>query len=359
MPRSIITGSGSYIPDIVVKNAHFTAHAFYSENGAPLDRPATDIVDKFSKITGIVERRYAQPCMQASDMSAKAAELAIADSGIDPETIDQIIVAHNFGDVVPGQPFQTEMVPSLASRVKKKLGILNPACVPYDLIFGCPGWLQGVIHADAFFKSGMARTALVIGAETLSRVVDPHDRDGMIFSDGAGACILQYEETGHRQAGVLSASVRSDCGEETGYIQMSGTHKPATGQETRYIKMKGRKVYEYALRHVPAAMKGCLDASGCTIDELKAIFIHQANEKMDEAIVRAFYALYGIRDVPADVMPMSIHWLGNSSVATIPTLFDLVRKGQMPGHRMEPGDLVMFASVGAGMNINAVSYRCA
>jgi 3-oxoacyl-[acyl-carrier-protein] synthase-3 len=243
--------------------------------------------------------------------------------------------------------------------VKKKLGIANPACIPYDLIFGCPGWLQGVIHADAFFKAGLAQTALVIGAETLSRVVDPHDRDGMIFSDGAGACVLQYAEGGDLRAGLLSARVRSDCGEETGYIAMNETHKPATGQETRYIKMKGRKVYEYALRFVPRAMKECFDAAGCRIEELKAIFIHQANEKMDEAIVRAFYGLYGISDVPADVMPMCIQWLGNSSVATIPTLFDLVRRGQLPGHRLDPGDLVLFASVGAGMNINAVCYRYA
>ena len=155
MPRTIITGSGAYIPDIIVKNAHFTAHTFYSDDGSPMDRSAADIVDKFSKITGIVERRYAEPWVQASDMSAKAAELAIEDSGIDPETIDQIIVAHNFGDIGTCRPFQTDIVPSLASRVKNKLGILNPACIPYDLIFGCPGWLQGVIHTDAFFKAGV------------------------------------------------------------------------------------------------------------------------------------------------------------------------------------------------------------
>jgi 3-oxoacyl-[acyl-carrier-protein] synthase-3 len=315
-----------------------------------------DIVDKFSKITGILERRYAQQDIQASDMAVHASEQAIADSGIDRELIDQIIVAHNFGDAGNGSSRQMSIVPALASRVKQKLGILNPACIPYDLIFGCPGWLQGLIHADAFFKAGIAKTALVIGTETLSRVLDQHDRDSMIFSDGAGACVLQYKEGNEKRAGILSASVRSDCGEETGYIDMNGTFNPETNQDTQYLKMKGRKVYEYALRYVPAAMKDCFDASGYDIRDLKAIFIHQANEKMDEAIVKAFFGLYGVAEVPAGVMPMCIQWLGNSSVATIPTLFDLVRKSQIPGHQLDKGDIILFASVGAGMNINAVCY---
>jgi 3-oxoacyl-[acyl-carrier-protein] synthase III len=110
------------------------------------------------------------------------------------------------------------------------------------------------------------------------------------------------------------------------------------------------------LRHVPSAMKACLDASGFGIQDLKAVFIHQANEKMDEAIVKSFYGLYDIMEVPAFVMPMCIQWLGNNSVATIPTLFDLVRKNNMPDHRLEKGDIILFASVGAGMNINAVCY---
>lgn len=111
------------------------------------------------------------------------------------------------------------------------------------------------------------------------------------------------------------------------------------------------------MKYVPLAMKSCLDQSGVGIHELKKIFIHQANEKMDEGIIKAMYRLYDIREVPEHIMPMSIHKLGNSSVATVPTLFDLVRKGTMPEHQLDPGDVVLFASVGAGMNINAVCYR--
>ncbi|RYZ21554.1 MAG: ketoacyl-ACP synthase III, partial [Chitinophagaceae bacterium] len=100
-----------------------------------------------------------------------------------------------------------------------------------------------------------------------------------------------------------------------------------------------------------------LDKSGVEIGSLKKVFIHQANEKMDEGIIKRFYKLYEQQETPPAIMPMSIHWLGNSSVATVPTLYDLVRKGQVEGHELNKGDVIMFASVGAGMNVNAVCYR--
>jgi len=313
-------------------------------------------VQKFEQITGIGERRYAPDNFNTSDIAASAAMLAIADSGIDAETIDQIIVAHNYGDVAKGTT-QSDAVPSIASRVKHLLGIRNPACVAYDLLFGCPGWVQGLIQADAFCRAGLAKTCLVIGAETLSRVIDDYDRDSMIFSDGAGACIVEYKESDNTLAGILGTSSRSDCISEVSYINF-GTSYQGSDDSTRYIKMKGRKVYEYAVKHVPAAMKDCLDKSGVRIGELKKIFIHQANEKMDEAMVAAFYNLYGIQQAPGNIMPMSIHWLGNSSVATIPTLYDLVCKEKVKDQQLHSGDVILFASVGAGMNINAVCYRC-
>ncbi len=355
MYRSIIIGSGACIPENVIRNSDFLLHRFYSQNSVPEENTPVSIVEKFAKITGILERRYAREELSASDLAAEAAAKAIFDSGVDRESLDQVIVAHNFGDMknVGSSP---DLVPSLASRVKRQLGISNPSCVSYDLVFGCPGWLLGMIHADAFFKAGIAKTALIIGADTLSRVLDPRDRDSMIFADGAGAIVLRYEQVNDQSVGLLSATVRSDCGEETDYIYTGNSLCPEKPRHARYLKMKGRKVYEYALRHVPLAMKECLDKSGYSIERLKAIFIHQANEKMDEAIVKAFYGLCGIDKPPENVMPMCIQWLGNSSVATIPTLYDLVRKSVLAGYELKRGDLVLFASVGAGMNINAVCY---
>ena len=133
-------------------------------------------------------------------MAFFAAEKAIADSKIDPETLDYIIFAHNFGNVKQGA-IQGDAVPSLAARVKQKLRIKNPKCVAYDVLFGCPGWVEGVIQASAFIKAGMAKKCLVIGAETLSRVVDAHDRDSMIYSDGAGATII---EASNEEGGILN-----------------------------------------------------------------------------------------------------------------------------------------------------------
>jgi 3-oxoacyl-[acyl-carrier-protein] synthase III len=354
--KTIITGTGSYIPPETKSNRDFVVHNFYGEDHRLIEAPVVEIVEKFKLITGIESRRYAPSHLNASDIGAITAQLAIDDAGINPEELDQIIVAHNFGNVIKNT-IQTDTVPSLASRIKNILGIKNPSCVGYDILFGCPGWLQGVIHADAFFKAGIAKKILVIGTETLSRVIDIHDRDSMIFSDGAGASVLEAVDGDEKSSGILSIAVQSHCGEETYYINMGRSYFPGSDPCIRYMKMKGRKVYEYALKYVPAAMKECIEKSGVNIYDIKKIFIHQANEKMDEAIIRALYKLFGYSQPPKDIMPMNIRELGNSSVATIPTLLDMVRKGELPQHELHKGDVVLFASVGAGMNINAACYR--
>jgi 3-oxoacyl-[acyl-carrier-protein] synthase III len=354
--RTVITGTGAYIPAEIKTNRDFTVHDFYAEDNTRISQPPQVVVDKFREITGIEERRYAADGLNASDMATEAAKLALQDSGADPETLDQIIVAHNFGNVVK-HTIQTDVLPALASRVKHDLGIRNPNCVAYDILFGCPGWVQGMIQADAYFKAGIAKKCLVIGTETLSRVLDMYDRDSMIFSDGAGACVMESQNGTTEGSGILSASVQSHCTDEAYYLYMGKSNFPHSDPRIRFIKMQGRKVYEYAMKYVPLAMKDCLDKAGVPLADLKKVFIHQANEKMDEGIIRALYKLYGVREIPPHIMPMSIHKLGNSSVATVPTLFDLVRKGKLENHQLQAGDIVLFASVGAGMNINAVCYR--
>jgi 3-oxoacyl-[acyl-carrier-protein] synthase-3 len=355
MGKTIITGTGSYIPTEIVPNSHFAQHSFYADDHKRIETPADEVVEKFRQITGIAERRYASKDMNASDIGTIAAEEAIKDSGVDPETIDQIIVAHNFGNVIKNT-IQTDAVPSLASRIKHNLNIRNPRCIGYDVLFGCPGWVQGLIQADAFFRAGIAKKALIVGTETLSRVIDEYDRDSMIFSDGAGACVAEYVNTDDG-SGILSSAVVSHCNDEAYFIHMGPSYYPGSDPRIRYIKMHGRKVYEYAITKVAEAMKECLDKAQLHITDIKKVFIHQANEKMDEAIIKVLFKMYGMREKPAEIMPMCIQWLGNSSVATVPTLFDLVRKGKMPEHSVEKGDIILFASVGAGMNINAISYR--
>jgi 3-oxoacyl-[acyl-carrier-protein] synthase-3 len=351
-----IIGTGSSIPALIKTNKDFGVHRFYDHQQQPITTDPELVAMKFQEITGIEERRYALAHQNASDLGFEAAQRAIEAAGINPESLDFIVVAHNFGDV-PKHHIQTDILPSLAARIKKMLAIKNPQCNAYDLLFGCPGWIEGLIQVNAFFQAGMGTRALVIGTETLSRVLDPYDRDSMIFSDGAGACVVEYKSS-DRGAGLQSFAHLSFCDEEVDYLNLGKSNFPDSDPRVRYIKMQGRKVYEFAMKHVPLAMKDCLDKSGADVSELKKVFIHQANEKMDFGIINRFYRLYGQRAVPEEeIMPMSIHKLGNSSVATVPTLLDMVLKRQLEGHEIHKGDLVLMASVGAGMHINALVYR--
>jgi len=348
-----ITGSGSYIPTEVIANIDFAQHEFKHEDGSSLPHSNEVISRKFLDITGIKERRYVNNGLETSDIATIAAKIAIADADIDPESLDYIIFAHNFGNVTH-KKLQTDTLPSLASRVKHDLKIKNPNCVAYDILFGCPGWIEGVIQAQAFIKAGMAKKCLVIGAETLSRVVDKFDRDSMIYSDGAGATVI--EQTDSSEDGILAHKTATFTYEEAYYLYFGPSYNKEVNQDERYIKMEGRKIYEFALTNVPAAMKQCLDISGIPIEKIKKVLIHQANEKMDEAIIKRFYQLYN-STVPSDIMPMTIHKLGNSSVATVPTLYDLLIRGKIENQSIKKGDYLLFASVGSGMNINAFVYQ--
>ncbi len=352
--RSVFIGTGSCIPGVTVPNSAFLDRQFFAAPGQLLDRSSNPrVVQKFEEITGIAERRHVSDDQVASDIGLAAARAAVA--GIDPETLDYVIVAHNFGDVRLDNP-RSDFVPTLAARVKRGLGIVNPRCVAYDLPFGCPGWLQGVIQADYYLRSGDARRALVVGTETLSRVSDPHDRDSMIYADGAGAAVLEGRSDAG-PAGVLAHRTRSDTVEHSHLLWMGTSFDAGLSDRRLFLKMSGHRLYEYALTTVPGVVRECLEAAGLGLGDVAKVLIHQANAKMDEAILKRLFRLCGASQVPADIMPMTISWLGNSSVATLPTLLDLLARGQLEGHGVRSGDVLVFASVGAGMNVNALAYR--
>jgi 3-oxoacyl-[acyl-carrier-protein] synthase III len=352
MLRSVITATGSYIPPVRVPNSEFLNHDFRAADGKPLPKTNAEIVTQFEAITGIQERRYVENGTVTSDIAFEAANAALTSSGIDGETLDLIIVAHNFGDVQRsgGHP---DLVPSLAARVKAKLRINNPRAAAFDLVFGCPGWIQGVITADAMIRAGDIKRALIIGSDTLSRISDPHDRDSMIYADGAGATIIEGRDS---DAGILAHATRSDTLDHSTMLTMGPSYKDEVFLEALFLKMEGRKLYKYALQTVAGSMQECLDKAGIPLRDVSKILIHQANGKMDEAIINALYSAENLTP-PHDVMPMTISWLGNSSVATVPTLYDLIAKNQLDGYAFHPGEIVLFASVGAGMHINAFVYR--
>jgi 3-oxoacyl-[acyl-carrier-protein] synthase III len=349
--RSVIVGTGSYIPPVRVPNDAFLDRDFRGSDGKPLGKSNPDILQQFEAITGIRERRYVPQGMCTSDIAYEAAKDALESSGIDPESLDYLIVAHNFGDVRGGG--RSDLVPALAARVKARLRIETPKTVAFDLVFGCPGWLQGVIAGDSFIRSGAAKRVMVIGAETLSRISDPHDRDSLIYADGAGATILEGRES---EAGILSHAARSDTLDHSSMLFMGPSYNEEMFLEALFLKMEGRKLYRYALQTVAGSMKECIEKAGLALGDVRKILLHQANGKMDEAIVDELYSLAGV-ERPEDVLPMTIAWLGNSSVATVPTLLDLIVKGRLDGHSIASGDVVLFGSVGAGMHINAVAYR--
>jgi 3-oxoacyl-[acyl-carrier-protein] synthase III len=354
MMRAVIIGTGSYIPEVKIPNASFGNHEFFEKDGDRLHRNNVTVIEKFSHITGIYERRYARPDQLASDLGYLSAENAIKTANIDRETLDFIIVAHNFGDVT-FEANRSSLVPSLSSRIKALLGIKNPDCVAYDLPFGCPGWLEGVIQANAYIRAGDAKRCLIIGTETLSRVIDPHDKDSMIYSDGSGAMIV---EARNDDSGILAFKTQTHAVEHAHLLHMGASYSPTLENRSDiFLKMNGRRVYEFALNHVPLVIKSVLDKTGTDITEIKKVLVHQANDKMDAAILERLFKLYGYETMPEGIMPMTIGWLGNSSVATLPTLLDLILKGKMPGHSLQKSDKIVFASVGAGMNINAMLYQ--
>ncbi|MBC8344508.1 MAG: ketoacyl-ACP synthase III [Bacteroidetes bacterium] len=353
---SVITGTGNYIPSEIKRNEDFLSHEFYDTDGTKLSKSNQEIIDKFLEITTIAERRYVTEDLVTSDIAFFAALDAIKSANIDKEELDYIIVAHNFGDVNSNTK-KSDIVPSLAARVKFKLEIENPNCIAYDLPFGCPGWLQGIIQADYFIKSGDAKKILVIGSEVLSRVSDPHDRDSMLYADGAGATILEAKES-DKPIGIIAHKTRSDTYLYSQMLHMDKSYNVNEDNKNDiFLKMNGRKLYQYALEKVPQAIKDCLEKSAIHINNIKKVLIHQANGKMDDAILKRLYRLYDMVEMPKNIMPMTIEWLGNSSVATVPTLLDLILKGKMALHNIKKGDTLVFASVGAGMNINAMVYK--
>ena len=351
MPSSVIISTGCCIPSRVVSNSHFLQHEFFWPDGARMQKPNPEIVDTLHNITGISERRFVDDDLTTTDIAFEAAVQAL--EGVDRESLDYLIVAQNFGDVATGN-LRTDMVPTIASRVKHRLQIENPFTVAYDIPFGCPGWLQGMIMGDYYIRSGDARRVLVIGAEILSRVSDVHDVDCMIFADGAGATLLEASDGG---GGIVSHVTRTDTRDHAWLLRLGRSYHPERSGDELYIKMDGHDIYRYALKTVPQVVKQAIDKAGLKLGDVSKILMHQANAKMDDAILKRLFKLYGATSIPEGIMPMIIYWAGNSSVATIPTMLDLFLKGRLEGHRAESGDVLVFASVGAGMNVNAMVYR--
>ncbi|MFA9390735.1 MAG: 3-oxoacyl-ACP synthase III family protein [Prolixibacteraceae bacterium] len=351
-----IIGSGSYIPELLLHNDYFLNHEFYDpKDRKKFEKSNTEIIEKFKEITNIDERRWAKDDQVTSDLAALAAQDALDSSGIDVDSLDFIIVGHNFGDIHKDTQ-RSELIPNLAARVKQRLNIKKPSIVAFDVLAGCPGWVQAMIVANALIKSKTYKRGMVIGADVNSRVGDPNDRDCMIFADGAGAVIVEGTES-DTPVGILSHAERTDAFDMAEILIQGPSINPDSDQTHRYINMQGHKVYIYAIQNVPGVAKEALEKANLDLADIKKVLIHQANQKLDEAICQRLMKLYKMKGSSSAIMPMTINKLGNTSAATVPTMYDLIKKGKLEGHEINSGDNIVFTSVGAGMQINALVYK--
>lgn len=352
--KTFIAGTGTKLPERRIENSFFLDRVFMDQNGVTNPKPQADIIAKLEQITGIRERGYISEKGDSVPLMVDAALAALADWGQDKNLIDGIIVAHNAGNMLEGrQGFHT--VPNMAALLKNRLGITNHECFAYDLLFGCPGWLQGVIQAHQAIQMGDAKHVLVVGIEVASRLLDPHDLDSLILADGCGAAVISG--TVDEQVGIVSYATYSHALDDISCIYLDRSYNKEIEAPTLF-KMNGKDVYKYATVWVPKVIKKALDKAGMDVSEVDMFLFHQANGKMLHAFANNLAQMYGIQGLSFEgKIPTTIEFTGNTSVATIPTMLDLIRKNELGTYNIKPGDTVVFASVGAGMHCNALVYR--
>ncbi len=243
MINSVISGIGSILPERVIPNSYFSDNKFFTKDGKPNSKSTKDVITKLEEISCIKSRRYIPENEDSVPMMKAAAGKAIEDAGLDKELVDGIIVAHNTGNMRPdGSGW--DPIPNLASLVKNSLEIKNHECFAYDILFGCPGWIQGMIQAHQAIQNGEANYVLVVGVEVVSRVLDPHDVDSMLLGDGCGAAILAKSES-YNTVGVLGYATFSHCQEDYRSIYIGKSNNPDLWNK-QFFKMNGRDVYRYA-----------------------------------------------------------------------------------------------------------------
>lgn len=342
------------MPKRVIKNDYFLHYDFYTKKGEKNPKDPQEIIQKLEEISGIKERRFIGEDEGSIHLLKDASRKAIADAGIEPNELDGIIIAHNTANVRANLGNCYHTIPNVAAVLKNSLGITNKDCPSYDILFGCPGWVEGVIQAHRMIQLGEAKHVLVCGVEVASRFLDPHDVDSMLMADGCGATIISAN---NQTEGILAHATFSHAEEDLDSIILDASlNKEREGN--LFFKMQGQKVYKYATSQLPLVIKKALDKVNMSPKEVDYFFFHQANAKMLKAIAGNLMKAFDISDHDfAHKIPSSISFLGNTSVATIPTLYDLVKNNRIEGYPLKKGQTYVFASVGAGMHCNAFVYR--
>lgn len=353
--NTIIAATGSFLPERKIGNDFFLNRTFMDASGVPIPKPTAEIIGKLEEITGIKERRYISEKGDSIPLLHKAAQNTIDTWGKDSELIDGIIVAHNAGNMLEGMDgFHT--IPNMAAILKNRLGIKNHHCFAYDILFGCPGWLQGLIQAHQAIQMGDANHVLIVGLEVASRLVDSYDLDSMILADGCGAVILSRGQD-EAASGIVAYHTFSHAQEDIACIYLDKSYNKEVTAPTLF-KMNGKDVYRYATTWLPQVIKKTLDKANWSVADVDMFLFHQANGKMLEAIANNIAKQSGIEGLSfVGKIPTTIQFTGNTSVATIPTMLDLIMQKNLDDYQLKKGDKVIFASVGAGMHCNAMAYQ--
>ena len=311
-----ITGTGMYVPDRVLTNADLMKIVDTSDEW---------IVER----TGIRERRIAAPDQASSDLALIACQRALAMADVDPADVDHLILATTTPD---------RILPSCACTVQKQLGATRAAA--YDMFAACTGFVFGLGIARGLIGAGLAERILVVGVETLSRIVDYTDRNTcVLFGDGAGAVLLEPSEPG---AGLHAVDMHSD-GELGEVLEVPAgiSRNPASDHtvaaKEHFIRMQGKKLYPFAVRSMEEATRRCVETAGWDPSEIDLLIPHQANLRIIEAVRERL-------ELPAEKVYVNIDRYGNTSSASIPIALDeCVRAG-----RLKPGDKLGLAAFGGG-----------
>ena len=320
--RSLITGLGAYLPETVVTNAELAARVDTSDEW---------IVSR----TGIRRRHIARPGERTSDLALNAAKAALKDAGATAEELDLIVVATTTPD---------ETFPAVATNIQARLGMTRGAA--FDVQAVCSGFVYAIAVADNFIKAGQARRVLVIGAETMSRLMDWTDRSTcVLFGDGAGAVVLEASQGrgASSDRGVLSTQIYSD-GRLHDLLYVDGG--PSTTGTTGHLRMEGREVFRHAVINTTAAIEAAAKAAGVSVPDLDWIVPHQANQRILDATARRL-------DIPASRIISTIAEHGNTSAASVPLALAV---GVADG-RIKRGDLVLMEAMGGGFTWGASLVR--
>ncbi|MBV7266626.1 beta-ketoacyl-ACP synthase III [Erythrobacter ani] len=324
MTGARLLGSGSALPKRVVTNA---------ELAEQIDTSDEWIVER----TGIRQRYIAGDDETTSSLAIEAARSALADAGIEADTIDLIVLA----TATPDNTF-----PATATKVQDALGCNG--CVAFDVAAVCSGFLYALATTDSLLKTGMGKRALVIGAETFSRILDWEDRTTcVLFGDGAGAVVLEAQDGGTRSdtasAGILASRLHAD-GAQHDLLYVDGG--PSTTQTVGHLRMKGREVFRHAVVNLATVLNEVLEDAGVSSADIDWVVPHQANARILDATARKL-------GIPPEKVVVTVDRHANTSAASVPLAFDAARRDG----RIKAGDLVMFEAMGGGFTWGATLMR--